>query len=228
MSSPHSDWHDSLPLDAHQKREVFARFGLAMYYAQCLEQQLGLMLASMYNRQFFEVIPEARDAFFDRELSKTLGRMVKALKKNTIEIPSTLEERLTEALKIRNGLAHGYFYKRSAAILSLQGRENMISELQERVDFFQALDNDFTEIMVEWITVLMTGCLCAGDNDCVAISARDSDHPGVASVSGAATQFVLSLTALLSVASLGASMRRGVGPRKEHSHSGRRFAPRWR
>ena len=78
------------------------------------------------------------------------------------------------------------------------------------------------------ITVLMTGCLCAGDNDCVAISARNSDHPGVASVSGAATQFVLSLTALLSVASLGASMRRGVGPRKERSHSGRRFAPRWR
>ena len=108
----------------------------------------------MCNRQFFEVIPEARDAFFDRELSKTLGQMVKALKKNTIEIPSTLEERLTEALKIRNGLAHGYFYKRSAAILSLQGRENMISELQERVDFFQALDNDFTEIMVEWMNCL--------------------------------------------------------------------------
>ena len=153
MSRPNSGLHEGLPLDAHQRREVFARFGLAMYYAQCLEQQLGLMLASMYNRRFLEVSPEARDALYDRELSKTLGRMAENLK-NTIGIPPTLKDRLNEAVRIRNGLAHGYFYKRSGEILSLRGREKMISELQGRADFLQALDKEFTEIMEKWMSHL--------------------------------------------------------------------------
>ena len=32
---------EDLPLEAQQRREVFASFGVAMYYAQCLEHQLG-------------------------------------------------------------------------------------------------------------------------------------------------------------------------------------------
>ena len=71
MSSGNPDWRDDLPVDAQQRREVFARYGVAMYYAQCLEHQLGLMLASMYNHGFLTVRHEARDALFDQELSKT-------------------------------------------------------------------------------------------------------------------------------------------------------------
>ena len=148
-------WQEDLPLDAQQRREVFARFGLAMYYAQCLEKQLGLMLASMYNRQFLKVPPEARDAFYDKELAKTLGRMAKDLK-NTINISPTLEDRLNKAVEIRNRLAHHYFYKRSRKILSWQGREHIISELQEQADFLQALDTEFTEIMKKWMEHLGT------------------------------------------------------------------------
>ena len=143
-------WHEDLPLEAQQRREVFARFGLAMYHAQCLERQLGLMLASMFNRQFLEAPPEDRDAFYDRELSKTLGQMVRALK-NTISIPPTLEDRLKKAVDIRNWLAHRYFREREREILSLREREHMISELQEQADFLQALDREFTEIMEKWM-----------------------------------------------------------------------------
>ena len=123
------------------------------YYAQCLEQQLGMMLASMYNQQFLEVSPEARDPLFDRELSKTLGGMAKDLK-NTIEIPPTLKDRLNKAVEIRNWLAHDYFYQRSAEILSSRGREKMISELRGRADFLQTLDKEFSEIMDKWMSHL--------------------------------------------------------------------------
>ena len=143
-------WQENLPLDAQQRRQVFARFGLAMYYAQCLEKQLGLMLASMYNRQFLEVPPEARDVFYDRERTKTLGQMAKALK-NAINISPTLKDRLNKAVEIRNWLAHRYFWERSRKILSWRGREHMISELQEQADFLQALDGEFTEIMKKWM-----------------------------------------------------------------------------
>ena len=141
---------EDLPLDAKQRREVFARFGVAMYYAQCLEHQLGLMLASMCNRKFLEVPPEDRDAFYDRELTKTLGQMARALK-NTIGIPPMLEDRLKKAVEIRNWLAHRYFCERAREILSLREPEHMISELQEQADFLQALDIEFTEIMEKWM-----------------------------------------------------------------------------
>lgn len=144
------DWHEDLPLEAQQRREVFARFGLAMYHSQCLEHQLGLMLASMFNRQFLEVPPEDRDAFYDRKLSKTLGQMVRALK-NTISVPPTLEDRLNKAVDFRNWLAHRYFRERAREILSLREREHMISELQGQADFLQALDKEFTEIMEKWM-----------------------------------------------------------------------------
>ena len=141
---------EDLPLDAQQRREVFARFGAALYYAQCLEHQLGLMLASMCNRKFLEVPPEDRDAFYDRELTKTLGQMAKALK-NAIGIPPMLEDRLKKAVEIRNWLAHRYFCERAREILSLREREHMISELQEQADFLQALDIEVTEIMEKWM-----------------------------------------------------------------------------
>ena len=141
---------EDFPLEAQQRREVFARFGLAMYYAQCLEQQLGLMLASIYNRQFIKVPPEDRDAFYDKELTKTLGRMARDLA-NIKSVSPTLKDRLKRAVKIRNWLAHGYFCDRSRKILSLRGREHMISELQDQAGFLEALDGEFTEILEKWM-----------------------------------------------------------------------------
>ena len=151
MSSGNPDWRDDLPVDAQQRREVFARYGVAMYYAQCLEHQLGLMLASMCNHGFLTVPHEARDALFDQELSKALGKMAQGLKK-TMPVSPTLKDRLTRAVEVRNWLAHRYFRERAREILSLRGREVMISELQERADFLQALDNEFTGIMEKWLS----------------------------------------------------------------------------
>ena len=131
--------------EGHIRREAFAYFGRAMYYAQCLEQQLGLMLATMYNRQFFEAPPEERDAFYDRELRKTLGQMVKALD-NKINVSPTLQQRLEKAVDIRNRLAHDYFYERARHVHFIEGMEEMISELQEMTEFLDELDQEFTGI----------------------------------------------------------------------------------
>ena len=151
MSSGNSDWQEALTVDARQRREVFARYGLAMYYAQCLEHQLGLMLASMCNHEFLDTPHEDRDALFDQELSKTLGKMAQNLKK-AMPVSPTLEDRLARAVEIRNWLAHRYFRERTREILSVRGRDVMISELQERADFLQALDSEFTGLMEKWLS----------------------------------------------------------------------------
>ena len=144
------EWQEDLPFEAQQRREVFARFGLAMYFAQCLEVQIGLLLASMYNQEFLRVPPEDRDAFFDRESQKTLGRMKRDLGNN---LSPTLENRLHEAVELRNWLAHRYFSERGINILTLEGREKMIFELQEKADFFKELDAEFNAIIEKWLFI---------------------------------------------------------------------------
>ena len=142
------EWQEDLSFEAQQRREVFARFGRAMYFAQCLEVQIGLLLVSMYNQEFLRVPPEDRDAFFDRESKKTLGRMKRDLGNN---LPPALENRLHEAVELRSWLAHRYFSKHAINILTLEGREKMIVELQQKADFFKELDAEFTVILNKWL-----------------------------------------------------------------------------
>ena len=145
----HFEWQEDLPLHARQNREVFARFGVALYFAQCLEQQIGLMLSTMYNRNLMLASPEERDTILDEVLSKTLGQMEKDLKSKNV-LPSTLEPRLREAVKLRNWLAHRYFYDRAVEMLTKHGREHMIVELQRKADFLKELDEEFTCIQKQW------------------------------------------------------------------------------
>lgn len=149
MSNEQLEWQEDLPFEAQQRREVFARFGLAMYFAQCLERQIGFLLATMYNQEFLQGSPEERDAFFEREANKTLGRMVRDLG-NKAQLSTTLESRLEEALKLRNRLAHRYFSERALKITTLEGREQMIFELQEKAELFKELDREFTELLFQW------------------------------------------------------------------------------
>ena len=132
-----------------QKREVFARFGCAMYYSQCFEQQIRLMLTTMYNNRFLTVPPEDRDSFYSEYLKDTLGKMVKVLGEKT-KLSQALEERLKQAVDLRNWLAHHYFYERAREILTQDGRESMISELQDTADVFRVLDIEFTEVSRKW------------------------------------------------------------------------------
>ena len=65
----------------------------------------------------------------------------------------TLENRLHEAVELRNWLAHRYFSERGINILTLEGREKMIFELQEKADFFKELDAEFNAIIEKWLFI---------------------------------------------------------------------------
>ncbi|MBE0536379.1 MAG: hypothetical protein IH624_11980 [Phycisphaerae bacterium] len=104
--------------DEHVK-EVYAHFGLAVYYAQVLE--FALTHALVYTK----LVPEqaqgkcrqehwvgAYGAFMDQQFSRTLGEMIRRLRKVT-NVPEGLESLLAEALARRNWLVHGYFRERA-------------------------------------------------------------------------------------------------------------------
>lgn len=152
LSDSPIEWMEDLPPEAQQRREVFARFGLASYYAQCVEKQLGILLASTFNPKFLDASPEERDQFYMHDLKKTMGQMLKAIR-GRIAVSKELDEHLSKALDIRNWLAHEYFLKRDRQLLVWPGREKMVSELQSAADFLKKTDEELTDISLRWLEV---------------------------------------------------------------------------
>lgn len=141
---------EQLSVDSEQIRETFAHFGLAMYRAQCVEKQLGILLASTLKPDFLRVTPEERDIYFDVEFGKTLGQLIKSLQ-TAVPVPQALERRLSRALVLRNWLSHEYFWQRSIQGLSSQGRVRMIDELKESGEFLFSVDEELTAISMAWL-----------------------------------------------------------------------------
>ena len=137
---------EHINLKSDQIREVFARFGLAIYQAQCLERQLALILATKYG-------PGPTSAEFDGMLedlfSRTLGTLVIEIR-TVAHLSGDEEKRLQQGLNTRNWLTHRYFWERSIELLSESGRASMIEELQDAADSLHSLDELFTVKTIEW------------------------------------------------------------------------------
>ena len=135
-------------------KEVYANFGLAIYLSQVLEH--GIVNALVY----LELIPSKYgkvkeksewesefDNFMGRHFKGTLGRIINSLKSAT-KIPEDLESVLSEALEKRNELSHGYFRHRAEAFMTVKGCEEIIAELQEAHELFDAADTLLEKSMV--------------------------------------------------------------------------------
>ncbi len=129
--------------ESEQVRDVYAHFGLAVYWGQCIEQSIFLYLL------FFDHFPKAIAKFttpenwandFDRyearEMSQTMGKLIHRLQEVGQQV-SNLEHSLLKVLKLRNWLAHGYFSDRAIELTVGHGRSNMIIELEEIKETFQ-------------------------------------------------------------------------------------------
>lgn len=136
---------EQLSDDAHQNREIFARYGLAMYHAQCVEKSLAILVSCVFNKEFLKSTRNRREEIQDEEFSKTMGRLLNRLK-NQITIPPNLEKNLFESLKKRNWLAHDYFLERGIQMMAPQGKEKMIEELTSLSDYCSKLDAHLTKI----------------------------------------------------------------------------------
>lgn len=138
--------------ESYQVREVYAHYGLAMYWAQCVEQ------AIFQNLVFFDLYPrfgktvmsrkeweETYDNYETKELRKTMGKLIEKLKKEG-ESTGEIQSLVKACLQKRNWLAHAYFSDRSTDITQVSGREIMIKELEEIQELFRETDYKINEI----------------------------------------------------------------------------------
>src|SRR5258707_9358823 len=101
--------------EGEQIKEVYARFGLAVYFAQVLEHGIvnALLIVSLIpsRRHLVPSIEEWAaevDAFTGRHFEDTMGRLIKSLRSVTT-LGVGLEVLLRDALGKRNWLVHDYF-----------------------------------------------------------------------------------------------------------------------
>ncbi len=140
---------EKLDENAQQRRETFARYGLAMYHAQCVEKSLAILVSSVFNKEFLPSIAGRRGEIQDEVFSKTIGRLLARLRKQ-VTVPLNLDRTLEDAWHKRNWLAHEYFFVRAGQIMTTRGREKMIEELTDLSDFFSKVDAHLVSIYEKW------------------------------------------------------------------------------
>ena len=142
-------WGKEPPNDDEQCKEVLACFGLAMYYAQCLEQQLRLMLVQ-YEPEILNEVSEHADIFTHPIFKKTLGGIAQRLC-SEVDLSKSLEDRLKKATELRNWLVHEYFIERIGDLLNSERHNDMIIDLQDKANFLRELDGELTALFRKWL-----------------------------------------------------------------------------
>jgi hypothetical protein len=136
-----------------QVKEVYARFGLAVYFAQVLEH--GIVNALLV----VDLIPSRRhlapskdqwaaevDAFTGHHFEDTMGRLINNLRSVTT-LDADLESILRKALGRRNWLVHDYFRERAEEFISDIGRQEMLKEIDECRELLQLADASLDAIV---------------------------------------------------------------------------------
>jgi len=133
--------------------EVYARYGLAMYEAQCIERGLGVLLATAWGPGPGQITRQEYEGILQSTFTDTLGRLIRHVREK-VGAERGLETDLTRVLRTRNWLAHHYFWQRAQAFCSEKGRHAMVAELQGIVDEFERVNTVLSRIAEAWLKAL--------------------------------------------------------------------------
>lgn len=131
-------------------KTVFATFGLAVYWSQCLEQSCSLVLSlkkiraegAIPNKRVNEIV----DSF---EMSKrTLGQYVNEIKQ-ACRMSEASAARLKQLLEQRNRIVHRYFREEIDEVYSETGRRKILDYLCSFVDEAKEVDEKLKELYMK-------------------------------------------------------------------------------
>lgn len=143
------------PLDRGdwEQREVYAHFGVAIYYCQVVETALVNYLLLLRRTTASEAISEAEiDELFGELFGNTLGRNIRNVKRLLGDAGErVLADQMAEILKLRNELVHHWMRTRSLMQGTSRTRLAMIEELEAATSQLQ----DASRILQERTQALM-------------------------------------------------------------------------
>ena len=136
---------DDLDEEQYMRREAFAHYGSAMYYAQCVERSIGILL-TLEQAQHRQITGFQLNYELEENFLKTFGRLVRSLQDINVTLEPETERKLERALKERNRLAHDYWWEKAIAISRKDGVLKIIRELNEISELFEELDEFFAKV----------------------------------------------------------------------------------
>jgi hypothetical protein len=122
------DTLDELSDDGEQEREIYARYGLAMYAAQVLEEGASsLIVVHEMTHGNMRVVEEVGERF-EELWTKTLGALIRQVGVHQL-VTADQSIVLRDALKARNRLAHHFFREEAESFVTPGGKRKMLDQL---------------------------------------------------------------------------------------------------
>ena len=122
-----------VPMDPEDEehKDVYAHFGLAVYWVQCFETSLTNVLILDARLNGTATTPEAIEAL-EKSLqnTKTLGGLIKHSRTQAL-LPEEAKALVNQALVKRNFLIHHFFRERAFGFMTATGRKKLLTELRE-------------------------------------------------------------------------------------------------
>jgi len=136
---------EDLPNEDARVREVYARYGLAMYYAQGMEVTLAnlLMVASLgVETKTVEDLDDLEQVL----TTSTAGRLLKRLWQSGL-VTAQEETQCERAVNRRNFLAHHFFYEHARDFLTDGGKRTMLYEVDQARYRFMEIGRTLTRTL---------------------------------------------------------------------------------
>ncbi len=131
-----------------ETREVYARYGLAMYFAQVVEHAIVNLMIALRLPEREALTQRDIDQFMDEAFAMTFGRLLKELRR-TGQPTHFVQRDLDQARDMRNWLAHRYFRDRAVQFMSPAGRVVMLEELDDATNLFLQVNKSLERLSAE-------------------------------------------------------------------------------
>jgi len=125
-------------------KEVYARFGSAYFFSECVHKGLCNLFALLSFRSKSDITAPRFEEKLNQAFSLTLGQIAEKVRPL---LPDTLQTDLDKAIKRRNYLAHHFWFERCHLMPSLEGLEELRSELIDIAALFRKLNHDIENFL---------------------------------------------------------------------------------
>jgi len=122
-------------------REVYAKFGLAYFFSECIHRQLCNFYVFKDLDTLHDTIRPRLEEKMKYAYSMTLGRIYDELKDDLDE--NTIKQ-MDLVVEKRNYIAHHFWFEKCNMMNSITNLEQLLEELDDYVEFFKMVD--------EWLT----------------------------------------------------------------------------